>query len=186
MEIVTYGNEILASEAQPIRLIDAKAAKLAADMLEIMRAGKGIGLAAPQIGILKRIFVVEIADDIPRVFINPRIVEQSEETVKFEEGCLSLPGIYADVVRPASIRIHAWNERGKPFTLDADGLLARVIQHEFDHLRGIMFIEYLSELKRKRILKTWDEKSHKETSTTPIQPLASDEAQCSDGDESRA
>ena len=158
MEIVTYGNEILLSQTQPVRLVDAKAAKLAADMLETMRAGKGIGLAAPQVGILKRLFVVQIQDDMPRVFFNPRIVEQSEETAKYEEGCLSLPGIYADVVRPTAIRIHAWNERGKPFTLDADGLLARVIQHELDHLRGIMFIDYLSDLKRKRILKAWEEK----------------------------
>ena len=158
MEIVTYGNEALSSEAQPVRVIDAKAAKLALDMLETMRAGKGIGLAAPQVGILKRLFVVQITDDIPRVFFNARIVEQSEETAKYEEGCLSLPGIYADVVRPVSIRVHAWNEKGKPFTLDAEGLLARVIQHELDHLRGVMFIDHLSELKRKRILKAWEEK----------------------------
>jgi peptide deformylase len=158
MEIVTYGNEALRGEAEPVRVVNTAAAKLAMDMLETMHAGKGIGLAAPQVGILKRVFVVQIANDIPRVFFNPRIVEQSGETVKFEEGCMSLPGIYADVVRPAAVRIHAWNEKGKAFTLDADGLLARVIQHELDHLRGVMFIDYLSELKRKRILKVWEEK----------------------------
>jgi peptide deformylase len=158
MEIITFGNEILRREAEPIRVIDAAAAKLAMDMLETMHAGKGIGLAAPQVGILKRLFVVQIADDTARIFFNPRIVEESGETVKYEEGCMSLPGIYADVVRPQAIRIHAWNERGKPFTLDADGLLARVIQHELDHLRGIMFIDHLTELKRKRILKAWEEK----------------------------
>jgi peptide deformylase len=153
-----YGNEILTGEAEPVRLIDAKAAKLAADMIETMRAGKGIGLAAPQVGLRKRLFVVQVADDIPRVFFNARIVEQSEETIKYEEGCLSLPGIYADVVRPAAIRVHAWNEKGKPFNLDAEGILARVIQHELDHLYGVMFIDHLSELKRKRILKAWEEK----------------------------
>ena len=166
MEIVIYGNEVLAGEAQPVRVIDAKAAKLAADMIETMRAGKGIGLAAPQVGILKRLFVVQVADDIPRVFFNPKIVQESEETTKYEEGCLSLPGIYADVVRPAAIRVHAWNEKGKPFTLDAEGLLARVIQHELDHLYGVMFIDHLSELKRKRILKAWEEKSRRGTSAS--------------------
>ena len=159
MEILTYGNEILSGEAEPVRVIDANAAKLAADMLEIMLAGKGIGLAAPQVGILKRLFVVQLTDDIPRVFFNPKIVGQSEETTKYEEGCLSLPGIYADVVRPVAIRIHAWNEKGKSFTLDADGLLSRVIQHELDHLYGIMFVDRLTELKRKRIIKAWEEKT---------------------------
>jgi peptide deformylase len=158
MEIVTYGNEVLRAQAEPVRVIDAAAVKLAHDMLETMLAGKGIGLAAPQVGILKRLFVVQIADDVPRVFFNPRIVEQSEETVKFEEGCMSLPGIYADVVRPALVRVHAWNEKGRAFTLDADGLLARVIQHELDHLHGLMFIDHLSPLKRKRVLKAWEEK----------------------------
>jgi peptide deformylase len=158
MEIVTYGNEVLRGEAQPVRVIGEADAKLAFDMLETMHAGKGIGLAAPQVGILKRLFVVQIADDIPRIFFNPKIVEQSEETVKSEEGCMSLPGIYADVVRPEAVRVHAWNEKGKAFTLDADGLLARVIQHELDHLRGVMFIDHLTELKRKRILRVWEEK----------------------------
>jgi peptide deformylase len=158
MEIVTYGNEVLRGQTLPVRIIDAAAAKLAKDMLETMRAGKGIGLAAPQVGIPKRLFVVQVADDIPRVFFNPKIVGQSEENAKFEEGCMSLPGIYADVMRPEAIRIHAWNEKGKAFTLEAEGLLARVIQHEYDHLRGVMFIDYLSELKRKRILRVWEEK----------------------------
>jgi peptide deformylase len=159
MEIVTYGNEALRDKTEPVRVIDAAAARLARDMLETMLVGKGIGLAAPQVGILKRLFVVQITDDIPRIFFNPRIVEYSRETVKFEEGCMSLPGIYADVVRPEAVRVHAWNEKGKAFTLDAEGLLARVIQHELDHLHGVMFIDHLSDLKRRRILKVWEEKA---------------------------
>jgi peptide deformylase len=158
MEIVTYGTEVLRETAVPVRIIDAAAARLAQDMLHTMHAGKGIGLAAPQVGISKRLFVVQIAGDVPRIFFNPKIVEQSGESVKFEEGCMSLPGIYADLWRPEVVRVHAWNEKGKAFTLEADGLLARVIQHEYDHLRGIMFIDHLSELKRKRILKVWEEK----------------------------
>ncbi|MDR2589191.1 MAG: peptide deformylase, partial [Spirochaetales bacterium] len=133
-------------------------AALAQEMLAVMRAGKGIGLAAPQVGISKRLFVVELEGGEPFIFFNPRIVEMSERRVKMEEGCMSLPGIYADVLRPDAVRVHAWNARGRAFTLDADGLLARVIQHEADHLRGIMFIDLLSELKKKRILRVWEER----------------------------
>jgi peptide deformylase len=153
-----YGDEVLQGTAAPVRVIDAAAAKLARDMLDTMRAGKGIGLAAPQVGLAKRLFVVQIAGDVPRVFFNAKIVQQSEETAKYEEGCMSLPGIYADVVRPAAVRVHAWNEKGRAFTLDAEGLLARVIQHELDHLHGLMFIDHLPQPKRKRILKVWEEK----------------------------
>lgn len=158
MNIVILGNEVLRRQADPVGSIDAATVKLARDMLETMLGAKGIGLAAPQVGVSRRLFVVQVAEDIPRVFINPEIVEESPDKMKYEEGCLSLPGIYADVNRPDAIRVKAWNEKGKPFTLDADGLLGRVIQHELDHLNGIMFIDHLSELKKKRILKVWEEK----------------------------
>jgi peptide deformylase len=159
MEIVTYGDSVLRLEAEPVRVIDGAAARLAQEMLEIMNAGKGIGLAAPQVGISKRLFVVRIEGDVPRIFFNPKILETSGRLLKMEEGCMSLPGIYADVVRPQALRIHAWNEKGKAFTLEADGLLARVIQHELDHLRGLMFIDLLPESKKRRILRAWEEKT---------------------------
>jgi peptide deformylase len=158
MQIVTLGNGVLRANAEEIKNIDGRTAKTAAEMLKIMEEAKGIGLAAPQVGISERLFVCRAGDDVPRVFINPEIIELAEENSKFEEGCLSLPGIYADVTRPAAVRIRAWNEKGKSFTIDAEGLLARVIQHELDHLNGIMFIDHLSELKRKRIIKVWEEK----------------------------
>ena len=101
-----------------------------------MKQGKGVGLAAPQVGIPRRFFVMQIDGDKQRVFVNPEIVETSMELDSFEEGCLSIPGVYADLDRPAEIRVQAWNERGRRFTLGADGFLARVIQHELDHLNG--------------------------------------------------
>ncbi|MDR2404271.1 MAG: peptide deformylase [Spirochaetaceae bacterium] len=152
MEIITLGNELLRRKAEPVSHIDGRYKKIAEEMIGALRAGKGVGLAGPQIGLVERIFVVEIQGDEPRVFINPSIIETSEETVKYEEGCLSVPGVWADVIRPASVRVQAWNEQGRPFTLEADGILARVILHEYDHLEGMLFIDRLSEVKRNRIL----------------------------------
>lgn len=158
MQILTLGHEILRQKAQEVTQIDGQTARLVKEMLETMHSGRGIGLAAPQVGILQRIFVVQLSEDIPRVFINPVLKGVSPETSLYEEGCLSIPGIYADVKRPEMISIEALDEKGKPFHLDADGLLARVIQHELDHLNGVLFIDHLSELKRKRIIRTWEQK----------------------------
>jgi len=152
MQILTLGNEMLRRKAERVEKIDSELLKTAQQMLTLMSGGKGIGLAGPQVGLLKRFFVVHLEGDIPRIFINPSIIETSQETVKFEEGCLSLPGEYATVVRPKVITVQAWNERGKPFTIEADGLLARVILHEYDHLEGKLFIDYISETKRNRII----------------------------------
>lgn len=158
MEILTLGNETLRQKATPIADIDAAAAALARDMIDTMRAGRGIGLAGPQVGVKSRIFVVQIDDDVPRVFINPSIIQTSPELAEYEEGCLSIPAMYADVVRPQAVRVQAWNERGRPFTVDAEGLLARVIQHEYDHLEGTLFIDRLSDLKRDRLVALYEKK----------------------------
>jgi peptide deformylase len=120
-------------------------------MLEAM-AGKGIGLAGPQVASPLRIFVTNVEGDKPRIFINPEIVLTSQELISFEEGCLSLPKLYLDVIRPEFVRVQAWNERGRPFTVETDGLLARVIQHEYDHLEGILFIDRLKPGKKDRAL----------------------------------
>ncbi|MDR2021306.1 MAG: peptide deformylase [Treponema sp.] len=151
-EILTVGNELLRVKAEPVGRIGPEYVKLAAEMIEAMHQGKGVGLAGPQIGLSKRIFVIHAEGDVPRVFINPSIIETSQDMVKYEEGCLSVPGVWAEVVRPSAIRIQAWNEKGRPFTLDAGGLLARIIQHEYDHLEGILFIDRLSGPRRNRIL----------------------------------
>jgi peptide deformylase len=152
MEILTLGNELLRQKAAPIRPIDGGIKKIAQAMIEALHEGKGVGLAGPQVGIPSRIFVVHVAGELPRVFINPSIIETSLETAKYEEGCLSIPGVWAEVVRPEKIRVQAWNERGRPFTLETGGILARVILHEYDHLEGVLFIDRLSEPKRNRAL----------------------------------
>lgn len=113
------------------------------EMIVLMRKKSGVGLAAPQIGIPERFFVVQVPGEQPIAFVNPEIIETSLETVDFTEGCLSVPGVWGDVSRPESIRIQAMNADGKVFRLDADGYLARIIQHEYDHLNGVLFVDHL-------------------------------------------
>lgn len=150
---------MLRQKAAPVKPIDPeKYQALAEEMAGALHQGKGVGLAGPQIGLLERIFVVHMEKDIPRVFINPSLIMTSQETVKYEEGCLSLPGLWADVIRPAAVRLQAWNEKGKPFTLDASGMLARIILHEYDHLEGVLFIDRLSEPKRNRLLAKYEKR----------------------------
>jgi len=117
--------------------------------------GIGIGLAAPQVGRNECFFVCHLDQMDPLVFINPEIIGTSEELSSYEEGCLSIPGMYGDVKRPAAIQVQAWNQKGRPFKLEADGLLATCIQHELDHLKGVLFIDYLSERKREKLLKKY-------------------------------
>ncbi|MDR3172682.1 MAG: peptide deformylase [Treponema sp.] len=152
MTILTLGNELLRGKAEPVNKIDDEIRETAEKMIDALHDGKGVGLAGPQVGLMKRIFVIHVEEDEPRVFINPSIIATSEETVKYEEGCLSIPGVWADVVRPRALRVQAWNERGRPFTLEADGILARVILHEYDHLEGVLFIDRLPSQKRERLL----------------------------------
>ena len=158
MEIFTLGNDVLRQKALPVQDIDGQVKALSQEMIDTMHRGRGVGLAGPQVGLLQRIFVVHIDGESPRVFINPTIIGTSPELSLFEEGCLSIPGMYADVTRPDKVTVQAWNERGRPFTLDAVGFLARVIQHEYDHLEGVLFIDRLSEPKRKRLIALYDKK----------------------------
>lgn len=158
LDIVTFGNEILVKKADPVKDIDDTIRKLSADMLETL-AGKGVGLAAPQVGMPLRVFVTDVEGDKHRVFINPEIILTSQEQVSIEEGCLSLPRLYLDVLRPEMIKVQAWNEKGRPFTLEVGGFLARVIQHEYDHLDGILFIDRLKALKRERAVKQYEKLS---------------------------
>lgn len=151
MDILLLGSELLRQKAEPVEEINGDIANLASGMVEAMHEGKGIGLAGPQVGVMKRIFVVHVDGDVPRVFINPSIVGTSAEQVKYEEGCLSVPGVYTDVIRPGEVKVQAWNEKGRRFILETGGLLARVILHEYDHLEGVLFIDRISEVKRNRI-----------------------------------
>ena len=127
-----------------LKKIDERIQTLVADMFETMYEARGIGLAATQVDVHERIVVMDLTEDRsePRVFINPVIVEKDGETT-YEEGCLSVPGIYDTVTRAERVKVEALNEKGEKFTLEADGLLAICVQHELDHLMGIVFVEHL-------------------------------------------
>ena len=148
---------VLKAKAKPVETVDAELRQLMDDMLETMYDAPGIGLAAPQVGISKRLIVLDIAREdepkAPMVMVNPELTWVSDEDATYEEGCLSVPEHYADVVRPAHIRVTYLDREGKKQELKADGLLATVIQHEMDHLEGILFIDHLSNLKRNMILR---------------------------------
>ena len=143
LRITKLGEEILRQVAVDVQTeeINDEFRALTEEMFETMIAANGVGLAAPQVDISKRFFVVIADDDVRRVFINPQIISTSNDLVDYEEGCLSLPKIYENIKRPSQVTVQALNENGKPFTIEADGLLARIIQHENDHLNGIVFID---------------------------------------------
>ncbi|MCL2519705.1 MAG: peptide deformylase [Spirochaetaceae bacterium] len=138
----------------PVAKSEDLTATLAA-MFKVMKELKGIGLAAPQIGLNKRFFIAEIEEGKPLIFINPEIISTSIEMATHEEGCLSLPALYEKISRPAYIKIQAQNERGRNFSLEADGLLAVCLQHEYDHINGKLFIDYLDEKKLAATLKKY-------------------------------
>ncbi len=161
LEILTLGNDVLRKKCSSVVEFDKKLEDLIDAMIITMREGNGIGLAGPQVGVEQRLFVCQIQDQPPMVFINPEIIGTSEEQIPYEEGCLSIPGIYSDVIRPEWIKVQAWNLNGRPFNLEADGILARVIQHEMDHLKGVLFIDHLNEKKRLRLIKTYEKRVKK-------------------------
>jgi len=152
LEIIKWPDPILKKHSVVVPDINGEIDTLLTEMLEAMDRGKGVGLAGVQVGRLLRLFVAHVPNDMPRVFINPDILETSIEVEPFEEGCLSIPGIYTDVIRPSSVRVQAWNQKGRPFTLSAEGYLARVIQHEFDHLNGVVFLDRIDQKKKQRLL----------------------------------
>ena len=156
-EIVTEPNSILRRRSNPLEKVDNNLRKLMDDMLETMYKAPGIGLAAVQIGVLKRIIVIDISKDDqkknPLFLINPKITFQSKNTSIYEEGCLSIPGYFAEIERPAECAINYIDYYGKQKSLQAKGILATCVQHEVDHLDGVLFIDYLSKLKKNMILK---------------------------------
>ena len=144
MKIYKLGEEVLRQKCVPVTAeeINDDMRRLFDEMFETMISANGVGLAAPQVGIAKRFFVIMVDDEVRRVFINPEIIKTSAERADYEEGCLSIPGVYESITRPTKISVTALNEYGKRFTLeDVDGLLARVIQHENDHLEGVLYID---------------------------------------------
>lgn len=153
LEIVTLGDERLKKHSIVVPEFNGEIHSLVEEMFQAMYAGNGIGLAAVQVGKLIRLFITHLPNDSPRVFVNPEIVETSLGQGSYEEGCLSIPGVNSDVTRPLQVRLQAWNDKARPFSVDADGLLARVIQHEVDHLNGVLFIDRVDPKRRERLVK---------------------------------
>jgi peptide deformylase len=154
------GDPILREETKAVTVVTDEIRRLIDDMFQTMYAAKGIGLAAPQVGRSERLCVIDVDDDA-MVLINPEVLETSRGTEKAEEGCLSIPDIYGDVERPAKVRVRAMDRDGNVFEREAEGLLARCIQHEIDHLHGKMFIDYMSMLKRRSALSQWEKEKQK-------------------------
>ena len=154
---LTEQNKILREKSQPVEQVNSDLQKLMDDMLETMYAAPGIGLAAIQVGVPKRIIVLDIAPkDKPRnpmFFVNPEIIKKSDNNSTYEEGCLSVPGQFAEIDRPDKCQIKYLDYHGQPKEIKAEGMLATCIQHEMDHLEGILFIDYLSKLKKSMIIK---------------------------------
>ncbi len=163
LPILHYPDPRLHKKAQPVQVVDDRIRQLVRDMAETMYDAPGVGLAATQVDVHERVVVIDVSDDRSGllVLINPEILSRSQDCKVYEEGCLSVPGVYDEVERPAEIRVRALDENGQPYEFDADGLLAVCVQHEIDHLDGKVFVQYLSSLKQSRI-KTRIKKAERE------------------------
>ncbi len=153
----------LRQTSEPVAAVDDEVRRLADDMLETMYKAPGIGLAAPQIGVMRRVVVLDVAkranegaEPAPMVFVNPEIVWASAEKASYEEGCLSIPDYYEEVERPAVVRVAYLDRDGTPAEVEADGILAVCLQHEIDHLNGVLFIDHISRLKRSRVVRKFE------------------------------
>jgi peptide deformylase len=156
-DIIILPDKRLRLVSEPVKTVDAEVRTLVDDMLETMYKAPGVGLAAIQVGVAKRIVTVDTAKKDepkqPQVFLNPQIVWSSEETGTYEEGCLSIPEYYEEVERPMQVKVRFTGLDGKTQEIDANGLLATVLQHEIDHTNGVLFIDHISKLKRDRVIK---------------------------------
>ncbi len=170
LTILEYPDPRLRTRAVPVTVFDAALRKLAADMLETMYDAPGVGLAATQVNVHQRLLVADVSDahDQPRILVNPEILTREGRCMR-EEGCLSVPGEFAQVERFANIRVRAQDVEGRHFEFDADGLLAVCVQHEMDHLEGKLFVDYLSELKRTRIRKKLEKDRKQREAGAPVQ-----------------
>jgi peptide deformylase len=165
-EIIKLPDKRLRLKSEPVGRIDSGIRKLVDDLFETMYDAPGIGLAAIQIGIAKRIVTMDLSkkdeEQEPQVFINPEIAWASDETSKYEEGCLSIPEFYEEVERPGKVKVKYLDIDGKQHEIEATGLLATCLQHEIDHTNGVLFIDHISKLKRDRIIKKFSKAAKKE------------------------
>jgi peptide deformylase len=159
LQLHLLGSPVLRQHSEIVPSVDEDLRRLIADMWETMDAAKGIGLAANQVGVARRVAVVDVEED-RFVMVNPRIIE-TEGRASAEEGCLSIPDIYADVTRPDRVVVEAVDAEGRPYRKEATGLKARAIQHEIDHLDGILFLDHLSLVRRQMLLAKW-RREHKD------------------------
>jgi peptide deformylase len=157
LDIKLMGESVLRAEAEAVKAVDDELRALARDMFDTMYEADGVGLAANQVGVLKRLVVVDPREEgvTPMALVNPRVVSTGDETDRAEEGCLSIPGLRDVVERRATVVVEALDLDGEPIRIEAEGLLARVLLHEIDHLDGVLFLDRLSPLKRKLLLKKW-------------------------------
>jgi peptide deformylase len=151
LKIRTFGDPVLRQKARPVERITELHRKLIEDMFDTMRDAPGVGLAAPQVGVLERIFVWELEEE-SGVVINPKIVSRSPATIAGEEGCLSLPGVVFDVDRSVEVVVEGLDQNGEPVRIESEEMLARIVQHEIDHLDGVLFIDHLPEESRRQAL----------------------------------
>ena len=156
-QILTIPDPLLRKVSEPVTSVNTEVKNLMDDMLETMYAAPGIGLAAVQVGVLKRIIVIDLSKNgqkkTPLFIVNPQITFKSDELISYEEGCLSIPNQFAEVKRPSSCKVNFLDYNGKKREINADGLLATCVQHEVDHLNGVLFIDHLSKLKKDIIIK---------------------------------
>ncbi|MEZ5540212.1 MAG: peptide deformylase [Pseudomonadales bacterium] len=160
LEILEFPDPRLRQRAQPVAVVDDGIRRLVDDMFETMYLAPGVGLAATQVNVHRRVVVIDVSEDQsqPLVFINPEITVLDEAQCEYDEGCLSVPGFYETVVRPQHVRVNALDRDGKAFAIEPSGLLAVCIQHEIDHLNGKLFVDHISSLKRDRIRKKLEKK----------------------------
>ncbi len=151
------GSPILRQRAEPVAAVDDAVRELVDDLFETMYAARGVGLAANQVGVARRVAVVDVGKEVPEplILINPEIKAVSDDTEITEEGCLSIPEIFGDVERPLRVVVRALDKDGTPFELESTGYQARAIQHEIDHLDGVLFLDHLSAVKRSLLLSKW-------------------------------
>ena len=174
-DILIIPDKRLRLKSAPVAAVDKSLRKLVDDMFETMYAAPGIGLAAIQIGVPQRVVTMDLAkkDDpkAPLVFINPEVTWQADERATYEEGCLSIPDYYEEVERPSAVRVKFLGLDGKPEEIEATGLLATCLQHEIDHTNGILFIDYISKLKRSMVMKRFKKAAKR---GEPVKPLSED------------
>jgi len=173
LDLHLLGSPVLREHSAPVKVVDEEVRRFVEDLFETMRAARGVGLAANQVGVARRVAVVETEDE-KLVLINPEIVTVSGKETG-EEGCLSIPELFGDVTRPDSVVLEALDLEGQPYRKELTGLAARAVQHEIDHLDGILFLDHLSLLKRKRLLGKWKKEHADDTSyIRPVKPAAAD------------